>query len=93
MSPQADATPASYVAAISELDEIVAALDADDIDVDVLATRVARASVLIALCRERIDVSQREVQAIIGGLGAGGRGDAIDDGEDEPDDTDEPEED
>lgn len=68
--PDATTQPASesYASAVEELDEIVAELDGEDVDVDELAAKVARAGELIAFCRERIDASQREVQAIIGRL-------------------------
>lgn len=68
MGEQEAELPSSYAAAVEELDGIVADLDADTVDVDELTAKVARAGELIAFCRERIDASQREVQAIIGRL-------------------------
>lgn len=68
MGAQEAELPSSYAAAVEELDGIVADLDADTVDVDELTAKVARAGELIAFCRERIDASQREVQAIIGRL-------------------------
>ena len=43
-----------YAAALSELDSILASLERSDVDVDVLATQVTRASELIGFCRDRI---------------------------------------
>ncbi|HXY93200.1 MAG TPA: exodeoxyribonuclease VII small subunit [Acidimicrobiia bacterium] len=54
-----------YADAMVELDEILAELEADDLDVDVLAERVKRASELIQLCRTRIARAQADVDRIV----------------------------
>ena len=54
-----------YAAAMRELEEILDELERDDLDVDVLATRVQRASELIKLCRERIARAQTDVDRIV----------------------------
>lgn len=59
----------AYADAIRELETIVAGLEQADVDVDVLAARVARAAELIALCRDRIDRTRIEVERIVGDLG------------------------
>ena len=43
-----------YAEALSELESILDELESDDVDVDVLAEHVKRASELIELCRDRI---------------------------------------
>ena len=43
-----------YAEAMDELEQILDELEGDDLDVDVLAVRVRRASELIELCRTRI---------------------------------------
>ena len=43
-----------YAEAMRELDGILDVLEDDDLDVDVLAAKVERASALIQLCRDRI---------------------------------------
>ena len=48
-----DDTP-GYADALAELDAILRELEGSDVDVDRLADRVARASTLILLCREKI---------------------------------------
>jgi len=58
----------SYAAAVAELEAIVAGLDDADVDVDVLAERVARAADLITLCRERIAATRLEVERIVATL-------------------------
>ena len=54
--------------AIAELEAILARLDDDALDVDVLAAQVARASELIGLCRDRIARTKLEVERIVGEL-------------------------
>jgi exodeoxyribonuclease VII small subunit len=56
----------SYADAVAELDAIVASLEAPDVDVDALTTKVARAAALITLCRERIAHTRLEVERIMG---------------------------
>lgn len=43
-----------YAEAVAELEEILREIEDDDVDVDVLATRVTRAATLIDFCRDRI---------------------------------------
>lgn len=54
-----------YADALSELEEILDQLEDDDIDVDVLSTKVERAAVLIRLCRGRIRDAQVSVEEIV----------------------------
>lgn len=54
-----------YADAMRELTEILDELERDDLDVDVLAERVKRASELISLCRARIARAQADVDAIV----------------------------
>lgn len=53
-----------YAAARAELDQILAELSGDDLDVDVLAERVERASTLIEICRGRITNARIQVERI-----------------------------
>jgi exodeoxyribonuclease VII small subunit len=61
-----------YADAMTELDEILDELERDDLDVDVLAERVKRASELIKLCRSRIARAQDDVDKIVVDLEAFG---------------------
>jgi exodeoxyribonuclease VII small subunit len=54
-----------YADAMRELDDILEELERDDLDVDVLAIRVQRASELIRLCRSRIARAQADVDRIV----------------------------
>jgi exodeoxyribonuclease VII small subunit len=58
----------SYSDAAAELEAILDELEDDAIDVDHLAERVARAAVLIRLCRERIVNARMQVEQIVAEL-------------------------
>jgi len=57
-----------YTEAMVELEGILAELEREDVDVDHLAERVARAAELIELCRSRIDAARIDVDRIVGSL-------------------------
>ena len=80
------AKPPGYAEAMEELEEILEELEGDQLDVDVLAERVRRASELIKVCRERITRAQGDVDAIVAEL------DELED-EDDVEDDEEPDED
>ncbi len=54
-----------YGAARAELDLILAELSGDDLDVDMLADRVERASTLIEICRGRITNARIQVELVM----------------------------
>lgn len=57
-----------YAKALGELERILSELEASDVDVDKLADRVARATELIALCRERIGAARLRIDEVIADL-------------------------
>lgn len=59
-----------YAEAMAELEEILGDLEDDDLDVDVLASRVERASTLILLCRDRIGAARIQVEKVVASLDA-----------------------
>ena len=61
----------TYAEALRELEDILAALERDNVDVDHLAERVQRASELIALCRERITAAQLRIEQVVTDLDSG----------------------
>lgn len=76
-----DPTPAeqlTYAEAVAELDEILDRLEHDEPDVDRVAADVARASALIAHCRERIGSARLRVDEVVGTLAAPSDEDAED---------------
>jgi exodeoxyribonuclease VII small subunit len=54
-----------YAAALDELERILADLERDTVDVDVLSIKVARAAELLALCRHRIADARVSVDAVM----------------------------
>ena len=54
-----------YKHAMEELNEILDSLQAEDIDVDELSSKVKRATELIKLCRQKIQKTEMEVKDII----------------------------
>ncbi len=63
-----DSSSIGYSEAIVELEAILADLEEADVDVDVLAEKVARASELIKLCRERIGNAKLQIDKVVAGL-------------------------
>jgi exodeoxyribonuclease VII small subunit len=61
-----DSADIGYAAAIGELDSILRELESDNVDVDRLVDRVARAQFLITLCRDRLGEAQMRVRDILG---------------------------
>ena len=57
-----------YAAALAELQKILDALEAPDVDVDVLAAHVDRAAELLRFCRERLVAAEMQVTEIVAGL-------------------------
>ena len=57
-----------YGEAMAELDAILAELEGDELDVDVLAARVQRASELLKVCQARIVRAQQDVDRIVADL-------------------------
>jgi exodeoxyribonuclease VII small subunit len=67
-APSQDDAPLGYASALAELERILAELEASDVDVDQLADRVARATALIAVCRERIGAARTRIDEVIADL-------------------------
>lgn len=62
------ADQSSYRDAVAELDAILASIEATDVDVDELSTKVRRAQELIELCAGRIRKAQDDVEKVIARL-------------------------
>ena len=59
-----------YAEALAELEAILDELDGDDVDVDVLGSRVRRAAELLRLCRDRIARARFDVEQVVAELEA-----------------------
>ena len=54
-----------YAVSMAEIESILASLEDDDVDIDTLASRVARASQLIAHCESRLRSTELSLQTIL----------------------------
>ena len=54
-----------YSKAIERLDEIIALIESDDIDVDELSLKVKEAVSLVKLCKAKIDKAELEVKQVV----------------------------
>lgn len=57
-----------YAAALAEIQEILDALEAPEVDVDALAAHVDRAADLLRFCRERLVAAETQVTDILADL-------------------------
>jgi exodeoxyribonuclease VII small subunit len=55
----------AYQEAFKELEQIVREIEQENVNVDELADKVKRASVLIAICREKLRSTEEDVQQIL----------------------------
>jgi len=62
------ASEIGYADALGELQQILVELEAENIDIDVLAVKVERAAELIGVCRGRINDAEVRVKQIVAGL-------------------------
>jgi exodeoxyribonuclease VII small subunit len=60
-----DAELGGYAESMAELESILASLESDDVDIDTLASRVERASQLIAHCEGRLRATELSLQTIL----------------------------
>ena len=82
--------PAGYAEAMREVESILSELDSNSVDVDILATKVERASFLINWCNERIASAQMTIDSLVADLGVDEEEDFDDDEfEDDEDEDDE----
>jgi exodeoxyribonuclease VII small subunit len=64
-SKKTDNNEMGYAEALEELESILESLEEEDVDVDELAERVQRASMLIELCRERIGKAKLRIEEVV----------------------------
>ena len=52
----------SYSRALSELEKIIAEIESEETDLDVLSEKVKRAAALIKLCRQKLRATEEDVK-------------------------------
>lgn len=63
----ADALPATYEAAVQELEQLVARLDAGQLPLDQLLSQYQRGAQLLALCRDRLQAVENQIKVLEAG--------------------------
>ncbi|MCP4574255.1 MAG: exodeoxyribonuclease VII small subunit [bacterium] len=58
----------SFGQAMTEVEDILANLEREDVDIDRLGAEVKRAVELITVCREKLEKTDREVRDLVKGL-------------------------
>lgn len=66
-APQAAVVATSYEDALSELEQLVAQLDAGQLPLDQLLSRYQRGAQLLAFCRARLDAVEEQIKVLEGG--------------------------
>ncbi|HSB51930.1 MAG TPA: exodeoxyribonuclease VII small subunit [Dissulfurispiraceae bacterium] len=64
-------TKETYTQAITELEAIIAELEAGAVDVDLLAEKTKRALYLVELCRAKLSQTENEVKGVLRRLDQG----------------------
>lgn len=54
-----------YTKAVQKLDEIIAKIESEEIDVDELSVKVKEAVELIKICKAKIDKAEMEVKKVV----------------------------
>ena len=57
--------PASYEAAYEELENIAVAIENDEISIDLLSEKVARAAYLVQFCQDKLRKAEEDVKKIM----------------------------
>ncbi len=57
--------PASYEAAYEELENIAVAIENDEISIDLLSEKVARAAYLVQFCQDKLRKADEDVKKIM----------------------------
>ncbi len=58
----------TYEKAFSELQQIIADIENDEVSIDLLSTTVKRAAELIEFCKNKLSSTELDVQKILDGL-------------------------
>ncbi|MCW5653711.1 exodeoxyribonuclease VII small subunit [Hydrogenophaga sp.] len=65
-APRSARAPASYEAALAELEKLVAQLDGGQLPLDQLLTHYQRGAELLAFCRARLDAVEQQIKVLEG---------------------------
>jgi exodeoxyribonuclease VII small subunit len=54
-----------YAEAIAEIEKIIATIENEELDVDDIAVKVKRVSLLLSQCKEKLRTTEKEVEKIL----------------------------
>jgi exodeoxyribonuclease VII small subunit len=57
--------PGRYIDAINEIEQIIAEIENNELDVDDLTDKIRRASELLKFCKTKLRTTEEEIQKII----------------------------
>jgi exodeoxyribonuclease VII small subunit len=63
-TPASPAVPASYEAALAELESLVSRLESGDMPLEQLLTGYKRGAELLAFCRERLEAVENQIKVL-----------------------------
>jgi len=72
---------------VGEVEEILAGLERENVDIDSLGKEVKRAVELIQVCREKLEQTDREVRGLVAGLQTDAKAEASADGDSASEDS------
>ncbi len=58
----------TYNEAMQEIEQVIAEIENDELDVDILAKKVKRVATLIDICKDKLYKTEQEVEDILKGL-------------------------
>jgi len=58
----------TYSQALHELEKIVADIESEEVEIDLLAEKIKRASELISLCRRKLKAADEEVKKVLSAM-------------------------
>ena len=64
----------TYTEAIEEIEDILGRIESGELDVDGLTEKVRRVADLLETCKKKLKTTEKEIQKVIDGLGAGEEG-------------------
>ena len=67
LPPVVPALPATYEAALQELEGLVSGLESGQLPLDQLLTRYQRGAELLAFCRARLEAVENQIKVLEGG--------------------------
>ena len=64
-APSSDSRPTTYEAAMARLEALACEMEAGDVAIDLLASKLKEAQRLLAFCRDKLTRAEEEVQKLL----------------------------